>query len=456
VRPHLGFVPKERETMLALTIDGQTEHIDQENQYDAMKRYWQARQAGDATASLVLVPDNPNDIEDEDDDPEPTPPGGVSAIAQQRIQRQEEWLDKNGFHVAPPLYAPGTRVVELGDQNFKMERRRIESMPLFPDAAAAVGYQVAKEQRQDLDLPLASLHMDEDGSLWAEGERLEMERGSFFQLATAAGFGMGARYLAEKCDPLLRAENVNAQLLKAGKRAIRLRTRRGEDGGRRVFATVTPTYAVVDTHQVLDMVTDVLTDSRAEMLYDGTGVHATALWMPDSVVDLAAGDIFKSGVRVETDDTGRGRIRVTGVVWRNQCLNLIVIAEGEVETVSLVHRGDPERILSIVRDGVEMARSRVADFLESWGHARTVKVNVEELLREWVEERKVQVRGVRSAAERDAVVKALLTSWQQEPGDTLADAVNAVTRAAHEHPLWGVDVREELERQAARLVLVPA
>lgn len=57
------------------------------------------------------------------------------------------------------------------------------------------------------------------------------------------------------------------------------------------------------------------------MLYDGTGGRATALWMPDQVVDLVAGDLFKVGVRIQTDDTGRGRIRVAGVVWRNRCLN---------------------------------------------------------------------------------------------------------------------------------------
>jgi len=177
--------------------------------------------------------------------------------------------------------------------------------------------------------------------------------------------------------------------------------------------------------------------------------------MPDQVQDLAAGDIFKTGVRIETDDTGRGRIRVTGVAFRNMCLNLIIIEEGEVETVNLVHRGDPDRILEVVRGGVAQARAKVSAFLEAWGYARTVKVDVEEVLKQLVLERKIQVKGVRSAEERDAVVEVLLTAWRAEPGNTLADAANAVSRAAHEHPLWDVAVREELERQAARLVLVP-
>jgi hypothetical protein len=177
--------------------------------------------------------------------------------------------------------------------------------------------------------------------------------------------------------------------------------------------------------------------------------------LPDTGQNLAAGDIFKTGVRIETDDTGRGRIRATGVVFRNMCLYLIIIEEGEVETVNLVHPGDPDRILEIVKGGVAQARAKVANFLEAWGYARTVKIDVSETLKECVLDRKIQVRGVRSAEERDAVVEVLLTPWRAEPDDSLAGAVNAVSRAAHEHPLWDVAVREEWERQAARLVLVP-
>jgi len=84
-----------------------------------------------------------------------------------------------------------------------------------------------------------------------------------------------------------------------------------------------------------------------------------------------------------------------------------------------------------------------------------LKVDPEETFRTWLKDRKLQLKGVRSDADRDRVVEALLASWQREPGDTLADAVNAVTRAAHENPFWGVNIREEMERQAAKLVFAP-
>ena len=436
---------------LALTIESKTEYLEEADRESAMKRYWNACHAGDATAKLVLV-ENPPEPDPEPPTPPPAAPGAISPRAQLRIAEQEAWLTKAGFVMAPPLYAPGTRVLRLGDDNFRLERQRVENMPLFPDAANAIRGKIGNEVRQDVTLKLRDLAMTEDGGLVVNDAVVALETGAFFQLATLAGFGIGGRYLADCCSTKLRAENVNRQVELRKNRDVVLRTRLGAAGRRSVFATVTPTYAAVDTDQVLGAVTPYLTDAHTEMVYDGTGLKATALFMPDQVVDLAAGDIFKVGVRIETDDTGRGRIRVSGVAWRNRCLNLLIIGEGEVETVSAVHKGDPERILALVTDGVAKAREKVADFLGAWGYARTVKVDIQETLKAWVEDKKL---GPISPKDRDKAVEELLSAWNHEPGDTLADAVSAVTRSAHESPWWPVNRRDELERRAASLVLVP-
>ncbi|MFZ5479090.1 MAG: hypothetical protein ACOZNI_20135 [Myxococcota bacterium] len=444
--------------MLALTIHGNTEHLPEEERDTAMRRYFEAFQQGDVTAKLIRVDDPPANgpmpttPDDPDDDPPPTAPGAVSKIAEERISLQEDWLQKAGFALAPPLYAPGTRVLPLGDRNFRLERQRVEALPPWRGAASSIIATVAHEKRENRSVPLRDLALTDHGTLTVGEEEVALEVGAFYQLAFHAGFGMGARYLAERCDAELRATNVNAQFKKHPGKVVTLRLR--ETGGDypQAFATVTPTYAVADTDAALQVVSPLLEDSRAEVYYDGTGVRATALWMPDQVVDLAAGDIFKAGVRIETDDTGRGRIRVSAVVWRNRCLNLLVIGQGVVETVSQVHRGSSAKILDAVKHGVEAAREKVSDFLDAWGKARSLKTDPEKLIRMWVEEKELQVPGERNP---DAIVEALLAAWRKEPGDSYADAVNAVTRAAHENPLWGVNIREELERQAARLVYVP-
>ena len=47
--------------------------------------------------------------------------------------------------------------------------------------------------------------------------------------------------------------------------------------------------------------------------------------------------------------------------------------------------------------------------------------------------------------------EALLSAWTQEPGNTLADLINAVTRYAHASKL-GIDRQEKVERSAGELI----
>jgi hypothetical protein len=440
--------------MLLLTIAGQTETIEETEalRAEAMRRLFAAKQAGDTTAQLRRddVQTTPQEV---------TPAGQVSQVAVERIQRDEAAAVRAGFAMRPPVYAPGTRVLPLGDDNLRLERVRVERMPQFADSAGQASAAVAAEQRIDATVDAATLRMMPDGFLsvpWQGARyRVGIEADAWSQFCERGGFGIGARYLADLCSTRLRSDAVNEHLAGRTDRLV-LRTRRAQDGaGRSVFATVTPKYTAVDTDVVLGSVVPLLADARTELRYDGTGAKATALWMPDRVVDLAAGDVFKAGVRISTDDTGRGKIRISAVLFRNLCLNLIIIDEAEVETFASVHRGARERILAGVQTGITSALGKIDHFLTAWGKARATPVSsVKETLARWVKDRVLVVPG-RSQDDRDQAVEAMLRAWRKEPGNTLADAVNAVTRAAHENPMWGVDWQEEIERQASRLILLP-
>lgn len=251
--------------MLTLTLNGTTEYIgdDQDQVDDAMRRYWAAKQAGDATAHLERVPDLPAVVQ-------ATPAGTVSETALDRIRTHERWLDEAGFHLPPPIYAPGTRVVELGDDNFRLERQRVEDLPNFPDAAGKVIDAVRSERREDIPLVLGDLAMTPGGQLLADGELLHLESRAFHQLATLCGFGNGGRYLADQCEPEVRAANVNYQLQRSGRDRVVLRSRVDGVGQRTVYAAVTPSYTAVDVDQVLEVVSPALADAHTEMVYDGS------------------------------------------------------------------------------------------------------------------------------------------------------------------------------------------
>ena len=451
--------------MLKLTINGTTELLPETDSDDALRRYWEAKTDGDTTAELVRVEDKPPPAPDPPVSPPPTPepitaapnapatavPGQVSDLAAARVATQEAWLTEAGFSVRPPLFTPGTRVVELGDENFRLERERVEEMPSFDEAARGVVSVIREEDRQDIEVRLKDLTLTTSGSLVLDttGDEYGMEPHAFHQLAGLGGFSAGARYLREQCNSELRSANVNWQLMHGNNRSLVLRTRLGAGGRRHVFAAVTPSYTAIDTDTVLEAVRPALADAHTELVYDGEGVQATALWMPDEVVDLAAGDIFKVGVRLDTNDIGKGRIVISGVVFRNLCLNLIIIGESQATTISQVHRGDPTVIIEALHTGVEEAREKVGNFLEAWGKARTLKLDPAKTIQKWVEGKQLKVKGER---DKERLTRIFLSHWAKEPGDTLADVVNAVTRAAHEHTEWPMTVREILERQAAELV----
>ena len=125
------------------------------------------------------------------------------------------------------------------------------------------------------------------------------------------------------------------------------------------------------------------------------------------------------------------------------------MAAHEHATISQVHRGDPTVIIEALHTGVEEAREKVGNFLEAWGKARTLKLDPAKTIQKWVEGKQLKVKGER---DKERLTRIFLSHWAKEPGDTLADVVNAVTRAAHEHTEWPMTVREILERQAAELV----
>jgi hypothetical protein len=391
------------------------------------------------------------------DAPEPTPTGEVSALAKARIEADEAAAQAAGFAVAPPLFAAGTRVRPDGDGRFHTIRQEVAKLPTFEAGAQQVIDVVKAEKRRDAEVPMSILRMVSDGRLHREGREhldgLLIEPRAFGALCARAGFGRGTAYLRDHCDPELRAFNVNAQLMALDRSKgpqAKLRTRLDANGQHSVYGVVSPRYAAYDVDRFLADVTPALADTHAEIVYnpETSSLRADAFWMPDDVVDLAAGDVFKVGVRLRTADDGSGSVKVEAVLFRNLCLNLIIIGEAKVETVRERHIGDVARIAGNVVAGVESAREKVGHFLQQWGHARTLQVDVE------AEIAKATEGAVKAGAPKgmsDRLKAAFALAYAKEPGGTVADVSNAVTRAAHEGA-FPQDVRDTLEAYGAEYV----
>ena len=101
------------------------------------------------------------------------------------------------------------------------------------------------------------------------------------------------------------------------------------------------------------------------------------------------------------------------------------------------------------------AREIFADFAEEWGVLRSTKAadvfdgaSIPDVFAQLADMKQLDV-GIK----RDAMVELLLKGWANEPGDTLADVVNAVT-SVHGNAAIDQYQREQFERSAGMLVPV--
>jgi hypothetical protein len=311
--------------MLSLTINGSTETLPREQQAEAMKRYWAAKQAGDATACLTLVEAEPAPAPKV---PKPpfVPGGQVSEIARTRIAQHEKMLAEIGIAMPPPVYAPGARVMDVGDRNFRVSRQKWEEQPEVLDQLRQLWVMVRREKRTDFTVKVGDVKLLDDGTvdfgqgpLFAEGTAMKQ------MLSLTGAFPHGTAYLAQ-VEPELRRHNwlKRAEHMDSDKE-IKLRVRRSPlTGSHTIFAAVGPTYGVMDVDEICRIIGPAFdgTGMRGTVVYDSatTNLRINASHHAKHVIDLAAGDVFQVGVQVRANDSGQGGLWVHAEAWRNMCI----------------------------------------------------------------------------------------------------------------------------------------
>lgn len=374
------------------------------------------------------------------------------------------FLSELGIAEAPAPYVAGA-TPDPGAA-FRVSRRRHEALPTLVEACKVVADAIKAEDRRDLIVPVHELRLDDEGRLIIPGQgRLPLERHGFRQLLARAGAFPRGYDLMMAMAPDLRAYVFQRQISEAGvpkDLMVRLRTRQDATGLRSVFASLSRRYAVHDAPEVLRDVCRALagTDYRAEVVYR----PATSALRVDATAHAdtaAAGDVFKVGYRATSSDSGQGSIAFTPIALRCICLNMAMIKVRRGEAVRWRHTGAVADRASL-RRMVARAEPAFERFTTAWGVLRCTPISAVTLAGqrftsvttalEWMVEAKRITAPIRDAA----LVEALLTGWKAEGGQTAADLVNAVTRAAHETPALDDDARSALEERAGELVPVLA
>lgn len=409
-----------------------------------------------------------------DSAPAPRDAGTVDPEARARVQADRARLESMGVRTADAHYAEGARVNEWGVENARKSREEWKRLPTVGEACDAIAAEVRAEQRVDVRAVAASvkdasvanvgasrLGMNVEGRLIVENmpERFAISRTAMTQLMKRIGpdGGGGAQYLAA-VDPELRALNVNRLLAAAPKRALlngqdepesmflRLRTRKGTP---ECYAIVSERYNALDIDVVADQIGRNLPPSmRADVSYDGQRLRVEATAHSNVAPEnYAAGETFKVGVTVRTDDTGRGGLRVDGIAVRNLCLNLVILDHASKPLCRITHLATSDEIREALVAALADAQKLVAPFLTQWGMACTrneltmvraaygkdVPLSIEEAIPGFY-----RAMFARSDVDRllpvsaSKAVEGVMAAWRKEPDTHRASLANAVTRWAHE------------------------
>ncbi len=384
--------------------------------------------------------------------------GSVYEPSRLRVARHEAHARAFGLTLPPPIYEAGTITYACADDRLRHHRLDWEAQPRTLDAVDTIRTRIVNERRADITVRTAGLSMLPDGRLQVAGmDPLHVEPRGFEALCRHLGPGFsGAGAYLLSLEPATRATVFNHQLARAKAEDAHLRLyftdrlclRTRAPGRRRsVYAVVATSYRPYDADKfltdasaaMLAQSTSTLEDARGSAHYDpvSTRVDVNMIWSANAIQNLAAGDVFKGGMRIRTGDAANGGLRVDLVLWRNRCLNMLVIGRASHKLFSRQHRGQYDDISGLMHDAVARSHMFIEGFAEDWHLLRKtpatqIRVHGERNLDVAEILARLARSGVLDGLRGDAVERGLREAWDKEPGETAADIVNAVTRYAHE------------------------
>jgi hypothetical protein len=371
-----------------------------------------------------------------------------------------------GFALPKPFFAVGTPLAKSGKDKFRALATDHAQKPLIEEAATEAANAIAAERRANFVVPLRDLRITPEGQITRGKGSIPLE-----PLAWDALIGMASpvlpsgKPLLRTLDPDLRAEVWNRQAAKLPDTAQAQIGVRNVNGAWQAFRAVSSTYpTTAQADKVLRGVAEALRgeEMRGSVVYDpaSTRVRWEAAWMAPQSIDPRVGDVMRVGAAGSTADAANGGFRVSMGVTRILCVNL-TIADAYLAAFRRAHRGNLDGVVDEIVATVKAVPTAFAAFAKDWQIARNTAIkgvslygkvyaDVPAALTALVTEGKID-----AGVARDVQIEAMLAAYNAEQGDTLADLINAVTRAAHEAE-WNEFQRAALEHAAGDLLPVLA
>ncbi len=434
--------------MLELTIRGDTQHVPEERAHEAMRRFYLALQSGDDSAKLErLAPEGLVVHRAES--------GGRDALAElavRQIQKHDRSRKRHGIELPPPVYAPGTEVIEVGDDSFAVRRRPWAECPPLFESLQTLWRVIRREERYEVMVPLANMQLRPDGALtWRNGS-FWPEASALKQLLRFTGVFAGEGAVLATASPSHRAERwAEEHPQMDGTVKMKLRLRRNPLTARfSVFAVVSPTYGTLDVDNLVQPLAGAFDDAglRGTVFYDSTATNLRleAMWADEHT---GSGEVLQPGLQLKTNDTGSGGVYLYGTAVRQRSLGVVPFIEEPLYQTH--HQGDMGRVVVEIQSALPKLRPLFEDYAVQWAQLRQLGMADVFGTTEMVEVLSQVAAETPSTVRRPVLVDLLREAYATEPGASAAHVVMALLRL---HKSYRVNQyhREKLEAHARGLV----
>jgi hypothetical protein len=353
----------------------------------------------------------------------------VDREAAARVARDAETLRSVGLAPPPTMYADGTTLWEVGKAAARAERREHDALPDAVPAMERLEAEVKAEDRRDVIVSLAALRLTSGLELCREGgplakangrpelPRVAVEEAALRRLqadlraAIKADGDLGIATLAAMPQASLREQAArtwnhcaaalnDAEKRTGDRKTVALRTRKvevpGEGGAHdllgaattaagaprreQVYAVVSEGYGECDADKIARACRELVEGQagriKADVIYDrAAGKVKIDLVTRTSVLDgeQCVGDLSRAGLRVRSDDTGKGSLNVWAFVERIRCRNRTLVAAEGAHTV-IRHLGDPQRLLLRLQEALAASSGALLTFAAQWAEAAGDKI----------------------------------------------------------------------------------
>lgn len=312
-----------------------------------------------------------------------------------------------------------------------VERARFGNLRAAPNHRLGEVVEILRERSKDFHdevVDLRDVGMNAySGALQLGKEHVELQPWALSQLG--AKLGIPGNYLA-KCEPALRAQNVNHWLnQESGKLLLRM------DGGQ-VRAVLSTRYQSVSNDDLAVALSSALPE-ETPVRFELTETRFELQVIGESGMQV---DLLHRGLHVTNSEVGAASVSLSALIYRTVCLNGLIMGRGSY-TFARRHIGQV--------DLNNVVHGEVSRLLDASGEAAG---RFQGLLGVKMPD---QLKALERVVERYELTKdqgqAMVNALNQEPGETLFHTVNAVTRAGNDEGL-SLDHRRELQEVGGRLL----